>query len=126
MKNSSDNSEQDKTARCFEDNPWQRLIPSIFEGTQAKLDRTSKRLTKLLHFVGGVFEDDHDAYFESKEYLGLRAWYLARLKHLNQELYRQLGDMVQIKLAVADALERLTIAELEKSGKNNLDEDDLE
>ena len=46
-------------------------------------------------------------------------------KRLNRELYRQIGDMVQIKLAVADAIERLTMAELEKSVKNNLHNDDL-
>ena len=126
MKKSSDNSKQDKTGRCFEDNPWQRLIPSIFEGTQAQLHSSSKRLTKLLHFVGGVIGgDDFDEFLQSKEYLGLRQWYLARLKRLNRELYRQIGDMVQIKLAVADAIERLTMAELEKSVKNNLHNDDL-
>ena len=126
MKKSSDNSKQDKTGRCFEDNPWQRLIPSIFEGTQAQLHSASKRLTKLLHFVGGVIGgDDFDEFLQSKEYLGIRQWYLARLKHLNRELYRQIGDMVQIKLAVADAIERLMMAELEKSVENNLHKDDL-
>jgi hypothetical protein len=124
MKKSSDNSEQDKTGRCFEDNPWPRLIPSIFEDTEAQLHSASKRLTKLLHFVGGVLGDDFDEYRQSKEYLGLRQWYLARLKRLNRELYRQIEDMFKTKLAVANVIERLTKAKLEKSVEDDMYEDD--
>jgi hypothetical protein len=40
------------------------------------------------------------------------------LRHINLELYQQIGDLLRIKLQVLDAIERIKMAQLERSQEN--------
>jgi len=42
------------------------------------------------------------------------------LRHINLELYHQIGDFLRIKLQVLDAIERIEMAQLEGLEKNRL------
>jgi hypothetical protein len=102
--------------------PWHRLIGSIFEDSQIELHKVSKRMARLLHFVGGVIDEDEDEGRDaSREQADQRRqWRLSKLKHLNRELYEQIGDMLQVKLQVIDAIEHLKMADLERSVEERL------
>jgi hypothetical protein len=100
----------------------------------------SRRVTKLFRFVGGVIEQqyDDDDQSEGKADTGRnekqadradrneaqgdreRQWQLRKLRHINLELYHQIGDLLRIKLQVLDAIERTKMAQLERSEENRL------
>jgi hypothetical protein len=79
-------------------------------------------MAQLVHFVGGVIDEDEDEGRDaSREQADQRRrWRLRKLKHLNRKLYDQIGDMLQVKLQVIDAIERLKMAELERSVEERL------
>jgi len=94
----------------------------------------------LFRFVGGVIEQQYDDtdQSEGKAETGRnekqadradrngaqgereREWQLRKLRHINLELYHQIGDFLRIKLQVLDAIERIEMAQLERLEKNRL------
>jgi hypothetical protein len=108
--------------------PFLSLTGNIFDETEAALHDISKRIKKLSHFVGDAVVGQHDCDElndsktdrQQKQADRQRQWQLGKLRHINGELYHQIGDMLRIKLEVLDAIERLRMAELEKSVENEL------
>jgi hypothetical protein len=120
------------------DHPFLCLTGTIFEDTEAGLHDVSRRVIKLFRFVGGVIEEQYDDNHQSEgkadtgrnekqadradrnEAQGERErqWQLRKLRHINLELYRQIGDLLRIKLQVLDAIERIKMAQLERSEEN--------
>jgi hypothetical protein len=116
------------------------LTGNIFEETEAGLHNVSKRVTKLSRFVGGVIEQQYDGddQSEGKADTGRnkkrvdgadrnetqgdreREWQLRKLRQINSELYHQIGDLLAIKLQVLDVIERIKMAQLERSQQNRL------
>jgi hypothetical protein len=102
------------------DHPFLCLTGTIFEDTEAGLHDVSRRVIKLFRFVGGVIEEQyHDnRQSEGKADTGRnekqadradrngaqgereRQWELRKLRHINLELYHQIGDLLRIKLQV--------------------------
>ena len=121
MTKSSDNSEHDKLGRVFGSTPFCRLIGDIFCETQDQLHDVSKRLTKLSNSVGDVMMENEDESHQSKEKTDrIRQWQLAKLKCINRELSRLMGETFQTKLSVVDVIERLKMADLERKNDNDL------
>jgi hypothetical protein len=122
------------------DNPFICLTGTIFEDTEAGLHDVSRRVIKLFRFVGGVIEEQYDGDDESEEELESgqnekqadradrndahgereRQWQLSKLRHINLQLYNQIGDLLQLKLQVVGTIERIKMAQLERSKKNRL------
>jgi hypothetical protein len=121
------------------DHPFHCLTGTIFEETEAGLHDVSRRVIKLFRFVGGVIEEQYDDNHQSRkadtgrnEKQADRAdrngaqgererqWELRKLRHINLELYHQIGDLLRIKLQVLDAIERIKMAQLERSQENRL------
>ena len=116
------------------------LTGNIFEETEAGLHNVSGQVTKLFRFVGGVIEQQYDGndQTEGKADAGRnkkrvdragrneaqgdreRQWLLRKLRHINLELYHQIGDLLRIKLQVLDAIERIKMAQLERSEEDRL------
>jgi hypothetical protein len=127
-----------KAGLFLTDHPFLCLTGTIFEDTEAGLHDVSRRVIKLFRFVGGVIEEQYDdnRQSEGKADTGRnekqadrvdrngaqgereRQWELRKLRHINLELYHQIGDLLRIKLQVLDALERIKMAQLERSEKN--------
>ncbi len=51
-----------------------------------------------------------------------RQWQLRKLRHINVELYHRVGELLRIKLQVVDAIERIKMAQLERSQQDLLRE----
>jgi hypothetical protein len=122
------------------DHPFLCLTGTIFEDTEAGLHDVSRRVIKLFRFVGGTLEElyDDNRQSEGKADTGRnekqadradrngaqgereRQWELCKLRHINLELYHQIGDLLRIKLQVLDAIERIKMAQLERSQENRL------
>jgi hypothetical protein len=116
------------------------LTGNIFEETEAGLHNVSGRVTKLLRFVGGVIEQQYDGSDQGEEKAETgrnekqarranrnetegdreREWQLRKLRHINVELYHQIGDLFRIKLQVLDVIERIKMAQLERSKEERL------
>jgi hypothetical protein len=96
------------------------LIGNVYEETQADLRDISRQITKLLHFVGCAIGEQYDHDEQREELVDKnrgkteRQWQLRKLRHINLELYHQIGDLLGIKLQVIDAIERQKMAELER------------
>ena len=111
------------------DHPLLCLTGTIFEDTEVGLQDVSRRVIKLFRFVGGVIEELYDdnrkADAGRNEKQAERAdrnkqWQLRKLRHTNLELYHRIGDLLRIKLQVVDAIERIKMAQLERSEENRL------
>jgi hypothetical protein len=113
------------------------LTDTIFEDTEAGLHDVSTRVTKLCRFVGGLTEeqyynDQNEAEAKTGRKQADRAdrneaqrdrerqWQLRKLRNINLELYHQIGDLLRIKLQVLDVIERIRMAQLERSQENRL------
>ncbi len=104
------------------------MTGNIFEETEIALHNISKRVKKLFHFAGAAVtgqydheeENDRKADRQQNPADRERQWQLQKLRHINLELYHQIGDLLKIKLQVLDAIERAKMAKLEKSVKNDL------
>jgi hypothetical protein len=108
------------------DHPFLCLTGTISEDTEAGLHDVSRRVIKLFRFVGGVIEEQYDDNHQSEGKADTgrnekqadrvdrngaqgereRQWELRKLRHINLELYHQIGDLLRIKLQVLDAIER--------------------
>jgi hypothetical protein len=127
MTKSNDNSEDDELGRFFGNSPTHTLVGGIFYETTDQLYSASRRLTKLYHFVAGAMEDDEVECHQSKEETDrIRQWQLTQLKYVNRKLSRLIGDTLQIKLSIVDVIERLKMAELERSAESELQKFKLE
>jgi hypothetical protein len=118
------------------DHPFLCLTGTVFEDTEAGLHDVSRRVIKLFRFVGGVLEDLYDdnrkadkgrhekqaerADQNKAQRERERQWQLRKLRHTNLELYHRIGDLLRIKLQVVDAIERIKMAQLERSEENRL------
>ena len=108
--------------------PILSLTGNIFEETEIALHHISKRVKKLFHFAGAAVtgqydhEEENDRKADTQQNAAdrQRQWQLRKLRHINLQLYHQIGDLLKIKLQVLDAIERLKMAELEKSVKDDL------
>jgi hypothetical protein len=118
--------------------PFYSLTGSVLEETEAGLHEISRRLTKLFRFVGGAIGERYDTDPEvdgeadkksegraekvqnGRDWDRDRKWQLGKLRYINVELYHQIGAMLEIKLEVLDAIERLKMANLEQSIKDEL------
>lgn len=65
-------------------------------------------------------DEDEGRHASRKQADQRRRWRLSKLQQLNWELYDQIGDMLQVKLQVIDAIERLKMADLERSVEERL------
>jgi hypothetical protein len=106
--------------------PWFSLDGNILEETKDKLYFISRRIEKLSRYAGEIFEDgdgyDIDALADSDDDDDVRwKWEIKRLRHLNVQLYHLIGSLLGVKKEVLDSLERLKMAQLERSHEKELE-----